>query len=110
MSASAPLERAKRTYKLALPERWAREDHGTHETLTGPDDVPPVLGLDEPKRGEAQSSQEVAGPLEAGPRGIPGGAQPGGATPGGAHPGGAQAGGPLPGEGWPQGGGQPPRY
>lgn len=121
--------------RLALGERLAKAEEelakaAESTTLAGPEDVPPVIGLDEPKKEEAQSSQEVAGPPEGGPRGIPGGAQPGGAqpggeTPGGAHPGGAQAGGPpqsgppqsgrpqsgaQPGEGWPQGGGQPPRY
>ena len=117
--------------RLALGERLAKAEEelakaAESTTLAGPEDVPPVIGLDEPKKEEAQSSQEVAGPPEGGPRGIPGGARPhGGATqgdaaPGGAHPGGAQAGGPpqsgrpqggaQPGEGWPQGGGQPPRY
>lgn len=117
--------------RLALGERLAKAEEelakaAESTTLAGPEDVPPVIGLDEPKKDEAQSSQEVAGPPEGGPRGIPGGARPhGGATqgdaaPGGAHPGGAQAGGPpqsgrpqggaQPGEGWPQGGGQPPRY
>ncbi|GAA0597529.1 slipin family protein [Actinomadura livida] len=73
--------------KLALSERLAKAEEelakaAEQTTLESPDDVPPVIGLDEPKREEP--TQGVTGPREDRPRGITdGGPQPGGATPSG---------------------------
>ncbi|TDE31031.1 slipin family protein [Actinomadura sp. 6K520] len=70
--------------KLALGERLAKAEEelakaAETSTLEAPDDVPPVIGLDEPKR-EEPATQEVSGPPDERPRGI---------TDGGPHPGGA---------------------
>src|SRR5690606_9354975 len=48
--------------RLALGERLAKAEEelakaAESTTLAGPEDVPPVIGLDEPKKDEAQSSQ-----------------------------------------------------
>ncbi|TDB91155.1 slipin family protein [Actinomadura sp. 7K534] len=76
-----------REEKLALGERLAKAEEelakaAEQTTLESPDDVPPVIGLEEPKREEP--TQGVSGPREDRQRGITdGGPQPGGATPSG---------------------------
>ncbi|TDC48978.1 slipin family protein [Actinomadura sp. KC345] len=92
--------------RLGLGERLAKAEQELAKAaetspLESPEDVPPVVGLDEPNRGPA--SREVASEQTDEQRGITGG----GAQPGDWYQGGGQPGGGTPG-GWPQSGQQPP--
>ena len=88
--------------RIGLGERLAKAEQelakaAESSTLESPEDVPPVVGLDDPKR-DAPATREVSPPEPDERPGISGGgAQPGHWYPGGATPG-----------GWPQGGQQPP--
>ncbi|HEY8478319.1 MAG TPA: slipin family protein [Spirillospora sp.] len=71
--------------RLALGERLAKAEEelakaAQSTTLEPPEDVPPVIGLDEPKP-EGGESKEVPGAQDDGPRGIGGGGRQGGAEP-----------------------------
>ncbi|XRQ07070.1 SPFH domain-containing protein [Actinomadura welshii] len=74
--------------KPALGERLAKAEEelakaAETSTLESPDEVPPVLGLEEPKRDESPSSQEVSGAPDEQQRGISSGWNPGAGHPGG---------------------------